>query len=184
MLKVAHLYKDKLIPKLYETWYDPDYQYYYDTNPGIPDFPDKPDGYMQFVSVNEEDNVIGYMSYWIYEPARRAMNFGIMCFDKGNPIFLQDCLQMFKDIFEKYRLFSMEWRCYANNKRTLALYRNFIYRYGGVEVGRLRQNGASFERNYEDTIIFEIISTDLCWDFGKIIPKRRGHKKRPEVMPF
>lgn len=176
MLKVAHLYKDRLIPKFYETWYNPEYQYYYDTNPGIPDFPNNPDGLMQFVSVDEHDNIIGYMSYWIYEPARRAMNFGIMCFDKGNLIFLQDCVQMVKDIFEKFGLYSMEWRCYQDNERTLALYRNFIYRYGGVEVGRLRHNGASFGRNYEDTVIFEIITSDLNWFNGEIKPKRLGRK--------
>lgn len=177
MLKVAQLYKDRLIPKFYETWYNPEYQYYYDTNPGIPDFPDQPDGFVQFVSVDEEDNIIGYMGYWIYEPARRAMNFGIMCFDKGNPIFMQDCLQMFKDIFEKFHLYSMEWRCYEDNERTLEMYRNFIYRYGGKEVGRLRYSGASFGRGNEGTIIFEIVNCDLNWNRGKVVPKNRGRRK-------
>ena len=176
MLKVAHLYKEKLIPKMYETWYDPEYRYYYDVNPGIPDFPDKPDGFMQFVSVDENDNVIGYMSYWIYEPAHRAMNFGIMCFDKGNPIFLQDCLQMVSDIFRKFNLFSMEWRCYAENKRTIELYRNFIWRYGGREVGVLRMSGASFERYPTDTYLFEMTIQDINWDSGRIIPKKRGKR--------
>ena len=165
MIKPAILYKEELQKKIAETWFDPDYMYYYDTTPGIPDIADKPDNQYQFVSVNEQGEVVGFFSYWVYEPSKRAMNFGLMAFRKHNRTFMKDAIQMFKDMFLKYGIESAEWRCYADNEEAVKLYRNIIARYGGVEVGTLRKNGAPQNRKICDTIIFEIIKEELWFKY-------------------
>lgn len=172
MIKPAILYKDQVAQKMTETWYDPDYMYYYDTTPGIPDIADKPDNQYQFVSVNEQGEVVGFFSYWVYEPSQRAMNFGLIAFKKHNRTFIKDAIQMFKDMFEKFGVKSAEWRCYSDNTEALKLYRNVIKKYGGVEVGRLRRNGAPQNRKVCDTIIFEVLRQDLFWENGRIVSKK------------
>ena len=164
MIKPAILFEDQLRLRIAETWYDPDYMYYYDTTPGIPDIADKPDNQYQFVSVNEKGEVVGFFSYWVYEPSKRAMNFGLMAFKKHNRTFMKDAVQMFKDMFEKFGIESAEWRCYANNTEAAKLYRHIIKEYGGGEVGTLRRNGAPQNREICDTIIFEVLKEDLCWN--------------------
>lgn len=167
MIKPAILYEFQLKEKIAETWFDPDYMYYYDTTPGIPDIADKPDNQYQFVSVNEQGEIVGFFSYWVYEPSKRAMNFGLMAFRKHNRTFMKDAIQMFKDMFLKYGIESAEWRCYADNEEAVKLYRNLINRYGGVEVGTLRKNGAPQNRQVCDTIIFEVLKDDLIFIYDK-----------------
>ncbi len=164
MIKPAILFENQLRLRIAETWYDPDYMYYYDTTPGIPDIADKPDNQYQFVSVDEKGEVVGFFSYWVYEPSKRAMNFGLMAFKKHNRTFMKDAVQMFKDMFEKFGIESAEWRCYANNTEAVKLYRHIIKEYGGVEVGTLRRNGAPQNREICDTIIFEVLKEDLHWN--------------------
>lgn len=168
MIKPAILYEAQLKEKIAETWYNPDYMYYYDITPGIPDIADKPDNQYQFVSVSDSGELLGYFSYWVYEPSKRAMNFGLMAFKKCNRTFMRDAIQMFKDMFEKFGIQSAEWRCYAKNTEALKLYRRIIKDYGGREVGTLRRNGAPQNRELCDTVIFEILDTDLNWYNFKI----------------
>lgn len=176
MIKPAILFEEQLKLKMVETWYDPDYMYYYDTTPGIPDIADKPDNQYQFVSVDENGEVLGYFSYWVYEPSKRAMNFGLMAFRKKSRIFIKDAIQMFKDMFEKFGIESAEWRCYANNVEALKLYRHIIKEYGGVEVGTLRRNGAPQNREICDTVIFEILRSDLSWIDDEVVKKQNYEK--------
>ena len=176
MIKPAILYEAQLKEKIAETWYDPDYMYYYDTTPGIPDIADKPDNQYQFVSVNEQGEVVGFFSYWVYEPSKRAMNFGLMAFRKHNRTFMKDAIQMIKDMFEKFGIQSAEWRCYANNPEALKLYRHIIKEYGGVEVGTLRRCGVPQNREICDTVIFEILRSDLSWIDDEIVKKKNYEK--------
>ena len=171
MIKPAILYKDQLIKKIAETWYDPEYMYYYDTTPGIPDIPDKPDNQYQFVSINEKGDVIGFFSYWVYEPSKRAMNFGLLSFQKHNLTFIKDALQMFTDMFVKFGINSAEWRCYEKNKEAVSLYDNLIKKYGGVRAGYLRQNGVPQNRKFSDTIVYEVLKEDLTIKDGKLLKK-------------
>ena len=160
MLKPAHLYQEELTGKFYETWYNPEYKYYYDGDPTVPDFPTHPDGTRQFVSVDDDDNVIGYISYYCNPVLRRANNFGILSFDKGNMTFIKDCKQTILDIFLKYHLEAAEWFCYKDNP-AIRLYRNFIRNYGGREVGTLRRCAKAYDGVLRDIVIFEVAREDI-----------------------
>jgi hypothetical protein len=89
-------------------------------------------------------------------------------------------------MFEKFGIQSAEWRCYADNKEALKLYRRIIKDYGGREVDTLRKNGAPQNRKICDTVIFEILKTDLCWKGGanKILTKKEFSKYLEEENEF
>ena len=92
MLKPAQLYKDELQKKNIETWYDQRYMYYH-SGTGAYDisFADNNCDKHQFVSVDKDDNVTGYISYNIDWCALSADNFGIISYDIGNVEFAKDC---------------------------------------------------------------------------------------------
>lgn len=161
MLKLAHLYQDQIIRKMQETWYNEEYKYYYDQEPMIPDFPQRPDGFRQFASVDSDGNVIGYLSYRYNSSTSRCYNFGIISFDKGNYEFVKDVIQMINDIFIKFGMNSMEFMCFARNTAVLRSYRNFIKNYGGKEVGTLRDCTKSFDNKLCDVVLFEVHRNDL-----------------------
>lgn len=154
MLVPAHLYKQQIIEELYKTWHNDKYKYYYDWNCGIPDFPDKPDGTMQFASVDKEGNLLGYISFYINWPLRRGNNFGIISF-KNSYTFAKDVEQTIRNCFEKYNLNSIEWFCYTNNP-VVKNYIKFINRHGGRLVGMLEQASMTQDGILRDCYIFEI----------------------------
>lgn len=159
MLKPAILYADELLAKMKQTWYDPKYFPYYSEEMYLPELGGDPKGRRDFVSVDENDNVIGYFSYQIDRRINGAYNFGIMSFDMGNLIFVRDILQGVDDIFVKYHLNRMDWMCYASNP-ALRGYRKFVKRYGGREVGKLTQAAITADGVLQDVCLFEVMAKD------------------------
>lgn len=81
MLKPAQLYKEKLEEEKIKTWYKPEYMYYSD-GAGDDNVKLLEDNYNShcFVSVDENDNIIGYISYSIDWTAMSVSNIGIISF--------------------------------------------------------------------------------------------------------
>ena len=133
MLKPAQLYKDELQKKNIETWYDQRYMYYH-SGTGAYDilFADNNCDKHQFVSVDKDDNVIGYISYKIDWCALNADNFGIISYDIGNIEFAKDCYRAVCDLFEKYHMNRVGWFAFVDNPAVKG-YRNFIKKHGGKE---------------------------------------------------
>jgi len=159
VLKPAILYADELLSKMKQTWYDPKYFSYYSEEMYLPDLGGDPKGRRDFVSVDDNDNVIGYFSYQIDRRINGAYNFGIMSFNMGNPTFVQDIRQGVDEIFTKYHLNRMDWMCYASNP-ALRGYRKFIKRHGGREVGKLTQAAMTADGILQDVYLFEIMAKD------------------------
>ena len=135
MLKPAQLYADELEIKSAQTWYDSRYMYYNgyigDSKINIAD-----NNYEchQFVSVDKDDNVIGYISYNVDWASMSASEFGAISFDIGNVIFAKDMYKAICNLFEKYHMNRVEWMAFADNP-AIRGYRNFIKKHGGVECG-------------------------------------------------
>lgn len=156
MLKPAQLYKDKLNEVSVAQWYDMK-NIYYHGGPGasIYELSESSDDCHSFVSVDREDNVVGYISYRVDWGGRQAYNFGLISFDKGNLLFIRDCYQVFQDIFEKYHLNRIEWYAYADNPAVRG-YRNLCKRFGGHEVGYLHNSHLLLDGKMHDSVMFEI----------------------------
>ena len=103
MIKPAILYKEEL-PKLYQSvWFNDKYKYYnYNSYWSTYQIEDKTWDWHEFVSVDENDTIIGYIHYRVDRVTMNCMNFGAINFFDSNVIFGRDLLQVITDIFEKF----------------------------------------------------------------------------------
>ena len=161
MLKPAQLYKDELQKKNCETWYDTKYMFW---NGGTGDsqinIHDNNYECHQFVSVDKDDNVIGYITYAVDWAAMSADRFGIISFDKGNVLFAKDVYQAICDLFEKYHMNRVQWFAFADNPAVKG-YRNFIKKHGGVECAHYRQAAKLIDGKLHDSVCFEILAEEF-----------------------
>ena len=161
MLKPAQLYKDKLQEENIKSWYKPENifwnGYYGDSQINI--FENNYDCH-QFVSVDKEDNVIGYIAYNVDWSAMSADRFGIISFNKGSIEFAKDLYQVVCDLFEVYHMNRVSWCAYADNP-AIRGYRNFIKKHGGRECGYYRQIARLQDGKLHDSVDFEILSEEF-----------------------
>ena len=161
MLKPAQLYKDELNEKMIESWYKPENIYYHGgTGEYTIDLPDNNKNRHDFVSVNEHDEVIGYINYNIDWEAMLVNNFGIISFDKGNLDFVNDLYQVICDVFRVYNMNKIEFICYVDNP-ALRGYRNFIKKHGGKECAYFRQVAKLRDGKLHDSVCFEIMASEF-----------------------
>lgn len=163
MLEIAKKYEQELQAKFLETWYDMKYQYYRDTSGDrIPQIADNCYDRRDFVSLDNEGNLIGFISYFYNDTTRSASQFGIINFGESSTIFARDVLQVIGDIFFKFKLDRIEFWCFEDNPATRG-YRQFIKRFGGKEAGHLRRTCRLMDGELHDAVIFEILREDLKW---------------------
>lgn len=113
-----------------------------------------------FVSVNKYKDVLGWIGYEIDWESKSAIHFGMCCYcDKPSVQFARDLRQAIDNIFNIYHLNRIEWRCYADNP-AIRGYRNFCKKYGGREVGTLKQTTLLMDGKIHDTVIFELMAED------------------------
>lgn len=161
MLKPAQLYKEQLEREQIKSWYDPRNIYW---NGGAGDYmvglPDNNAERHCFVSVDKDDNVIGYIEYQVDWVTLSADRFGMISFRKGSLEFARDIYRAVCDIFEKYGLRRIQWCCYADNPAVRG-YHNFIKKHGGVVCGYFRQNAMLQDGKLHDTVDFEILKSEF-----------------------
>lgn len=161
MLRPAQLYKDKLAEENIKSWYDPRNIYW---NGGVGDsvidLPDHTYDRHDFVSVDKNDNVLGYIGYSVDWTAMSANKFSIISFQKGNMMFVKDLYQAICDLFEVYHMNRISWLAYADNPAVKG-YRNFIKRHGGRECGYQRQTVKLQDGMLHDTVCFEILAEEF-----------------------
>ena len=161
MIKPAQLYKEEIKKKYIETWYNEEYMYYSGWS-GVeePDIPDNNYDSHHFVSVDNDGNILGYISYSISFVTMSADRFGAISFDKGNVLFAKDLYQIIYDIFNKYHLNRLCWSCIADNP-AIRGYRNFIKKHGGKECAYHRQICKLMDGKLHDNVEFEILASEF-----------------------
>jgi hypothetical protein len=171
MIKSAHLYKEQLEKKIYESWYSLQNQYW---NGSCSDWMIKlsEDNWSQhqFVTVDKNDNVTGYITYSVDHQSLKAYCWGIISFVKGNLYFAQDLYQAIHDIFYKYNLNKIEFCAYTDNP-VINAYRNFIGKVGGTIIGIHHESTMLLDHKLHDTEEFEIMKVNFKpinnWRFNK-----------------
>lgn len=161
MLKPAQLYVEKLQDKFAEIFCDLKYQYFtHGTMNNIPEIPDNNRDNHLFVSVNKNDEVLGYISYGVDWEAMTTCSFGAISFVPGGSVeFANDLRKAIDNIFMKFNFNRIEWWAYADNP-AIRGYDNFIKRYGGRRAGYLKQNVKLMDGKLHDTIIYEVMRED------------------------
>lgn len=161
MLKPAQLYEDKLKAENVKSWYKQENIYWnggcgaYEIN-----LPDNNYDSHHFVSVDKDDNIIGYITYAVDWMAMSADRFGIISYRKGNVEFARDLYQVITNCFEIFHLNRVSWCCYADNP-AIRGYRNFIKRHGGRECGYYRQITKLQDGKLHDSVDFEIMTEEF-----------------------
>jgi hypothetical protein len=130
MLKPAILYKDE-IPKLYQSiWFNDKYKYYnYSTTWHTFSIDEKTYDWHEFVSVNTNGEVIGYIHYYINRTTLNCNRFGAINFT-NDPTFGKDVLQVIKDIFEKFNFHKLDFSVVIGNPAEKS-YDHLCKKYGG-----------------------------------------------------
>ena len=158
MLKPAKNYEDILKKKIRDTWYDERYQWYHsDSYRGDQRFDD--DNRWYFASIDENDNVIGYISFWVSRDVNQVCSWGAISFDIGNLTFTKDLIQLVDDLFTKYRFNRIEWCCVSGNP-ILPSYARFAARHGGRQVGVSRETVRTIDGELRNCHTFEILAKD------------------------
>lgn len=161
MLKPAQLYMEELQEENINAWYQPENIYW---NGGVGDtsidLPDNNYDSHHFVSVDKNDNVIGYICYSVDWNALSADRFGMISFRKGNIEFAKDVYRAICNIFKVYHLNRIQWCCFADNP-AIRGYRNFIKKHGGRECGYYRKRARLQDGLLHDMVDFEIMAEEF-----------------------
>lgn len=167
MLKPAQLYQEKLQEENIKSWYKPENFFwngwYGDSRITIME--NNYDGH-QFVSVDKDDNVIGYIAYNVDWAAMSADRFGIISFNKSSIEFAKDLYKVICDLFNVYHMNRVSWCAYADNP-AIRGYRNFIKKHGGRECGYHRQIVKLMDGKLHDSVEFEILAEELKFNNRK-----------------
>lgn len=160
MLKSAQNYINQIHDKYSAHMYDIDYQWYFGyRGTELPGIEDHTYNNWRFASVDENDNVIGYISYSLNQSANGCTNFAAMSFDRGNLEFVRDIKQSIDDIFLKYNFDRLDFSCISGNP-VLRNYRHFVAKHGGREVGTYRKCSKLLDGKLYDSVLFEILKED------------------------
>ena len=157
MLKPACLYKDEIQRKSQEMFYTEDYALYQ----GYPEWnrinvEDNPGTNLyQFASMDSDEKLIGFISFNYNSHHSCADKFGIVSFDKGNPIFIRDLYKCLDMIINQFKCHRMEWWVVDTNpvKRH---YDKFCKKHDGT-IHRFRDVFKDQTGKYHDSYTYEII---------------------------
>lgn len=171
MLKPALMYKEKIEKCFAEIMYSEDFFYYvgWAHCHYLPEI--KPednryqwavvDGYdkdivERFLTGNDEhqEKVIGYISYRVNPDVDSVSQFGVISFDKGNPIVGRDLYRIIKNLVKRYR--RIEWHMIGGNPIEHN-YDRICAKFNGNKVvlhDVCKDNNGIFR----DNVIYEILS--------------------------
>mgnify|MGYP004454810341 FL=1 len=156
MLVPAILYKEEIIKQFQKLYYTDDM--FFETGcleqwyPNISDMPEE--GRFDYAIINGE-KLIGFLSYQVDYYTSKAYNFGLISFDRGNPIIGRDLFEKLKELVST--MHRVEWRMVGGNP-VEKHYDKFCDKYNGNKYF-LKDSIRDKDGNYHDDIIYEIVNT-------------------------
>lgn len=129
MLKPALLYVDVITRKFAELLYTKDYFYYcgYWCGTSLPCIEQK-DNLYQYAFVDNNDNVIGFLTYRINVYTDTVQDFGLISFDKGNLTVARDLHKKLEELIKNHH--KVEWAVIEGNPAKRS-YDRFCKKHGG-----------------------------------------------------
>ena len=166
MLKPAILYKHE-IPKLYQSiWFNEKYKYYnYSTTWHTFEIDEKTNDWHEFVSVNEEGKVIGYIHYYVVRSTLCCCRFGAINFTDDKS-FGRDILQVIKDIFERFNFHKLQFSVVIGNPAEKS-YDRLCQKYGGRILCIEKDETKLDDNKYYDVKLYEILRDEYMAARGK-----------------
>ena len=123
----------------------------------VPDIIESPDeSTFQYAIVNSKDKLIGFVEYKIRWYDSQALNFGLMSFDRGNPLVGKEIFNIMNNIINNMHIHRIEWAMISGNPVENS-YDKLCNKYNGRKI-ILRDKFKDRLGNYHDTILYEIIN--------------------------
>lgn len=161
MLELALNYEEELKKKFRDTWFSEKYKFYSCVN-YYEDFKvvDSTWNYHQFVSVDSDKNIIGYIGYCIDRADNSADGLTIINFtDTDNSIFGIDIANAIRDIFKKYHFRKLNFAVVIGNSVEKS-YDAMIKKYNGRIVGVKKEDAHLYDGKYYDLKLYEILAKE------------------------
>lgn len=161
MLKLAYTYKDKLNIEFQKIVYKDKYKFYNSDNYWNYNLKPSEDSWndIELVSVDEQDNVIGYFRAGISRTSDKISSLGIINFYNTNMVFSKDLYQFLIDLFEKYNFRKIEFTVVIGNPIE-KMYDKYTKKYGGSIIGVKRASTKLHDGKYYDVKYYEIFRED------------------------
>jgi hypothetical protein len=154
MLKPGILYKEQIIKEFQKLYYTEDMMFESGCIgqwcPNISDIPNE--GKFDYAIIHN-NKLIGYLSYQVDYYASNVYNFGLMSFDRGNPIVGRDLFDKMEELVSTFR--RIEWRMVGGNPVERSYDRFCKMHHGRKHV--LKDAIRDARGNYRDDIIYEIV---------------------------
>lgn len=160
MLALAKLYENDLKNELYKTWFLDKYKFY-NADIYYRELELEKDTWNkhQFVSLDKNDNVIGYIAYCVNRQLHSCCGLEIINFTDNSVVFGLDIGQVLIDIFEKFHFNKLNFAVVIGNPIEES-YDKMIKKYGGRIVGIKRDNARLIDGNFYDEKLYEITSDE------------------------
>lgn len=158
MLIPAILRKDEILHEFQKLQYTDDLMYEVGCCDNyMPDIAEEPDKETyQFAIVDSKNKLIGYVSYNIDWYSSQAHRFGLMSFDRGNPLIGKELFSIMTNLINDLKLHRIEWYMVSGNPVERS-YDKFCEKYNGRKIV-LRDTFKDRLGKYHDSITYEIIN--------------------------
>lgn len=110
----------------------------------------------QFVSLNKDGEVIGYIGYEIQRQTNNCSNLSIINFSDNKVIFGMDLGQVLSDIFEKFKFNKLKFEVVVGNP-VEKTYDKMVKKYGGHIVGIYSNETKLMDGEYYPIKLYEIL---------------------------
>lgn len=162
MLDLALNHEDELRKLFRTTWFSEKYMFYSGCN-WYNEFSinnNNTDTAHQFVSLDKDGEIIGYIAYYIDREDNVVTNLGIINFrDDNKPTFGMDVGTTLRDIFEKFHFRKVMFYCVVGNPIE-STYDSMIKKHNGRIVGIFKEEVRLFDGKYYDKKLYEILSKE------------------------
>lgn len=116
---------------------------------------DTGDGNMfQWAIVDENEKVIGYIGYNIDWYSSNASSFGLISFDKNNPLVGIELRKVFDKLINEYKMRRIEWAMVGGNP-VEKHYDRFCKKYNGNKLV-MHDVIKDAQGNFHDSVFYEI----------------------------
>lgn len=160
MLDLALNHVEELQEKFRSIWFVDKYKFWNCTN-YYEDFKVSESSwdYHQFVSLDHDGEIIGYIGYSIDRPSDLVDGLNIINFTDNKIVFGVDVGNAIRDIFEKFNFRKLNF-CVVIGNPIEESYDKLIIKYGGRIVGTQKEQAKLFDGKFYDEKLYEITRSD------------------------
>lgn len=123
-------------------------------------------GRHEFVSLDKDSHVIGYIGYSVSQTENKAYSLGIVNFSDNKITFGKDVAQVIDNIFLKFNFNKLSYGVYAGNPIE-ATYDKLTKKYGGNIIGTMRRETKLMDGQLYDYKMYEIFKEDYVKNMRK-----------------